>query len=162
PFPLRMQRLASDACPVPAQMISISVLLHCEVGFSPPTVRTTTGLGCGRGRGSMSRRSFATARAATTVDPSSLLARPGVRVPDRIVLDILMLLEIGLVVVSATLAKLLYIAVFLDSHQDHKPYLLAGLAGGIVIHYMMRMRGLHEPAAFLEWRARLGELLVAI
>jgi putative colanic acid biosynthesis UDP-glucose lipid carrier transferase len=78
------------------------------------------------------------------------------------VLDILMLLEIGLVVAAAALAKLLYIAFFLDSAQDHQPYMLAGLAGGIVIHYMMRLRGLHEPAAILGWRRRLGELVVAI
>ena len=73
-----------------------------------------------------------------------------------------MLLEVGLVVVSAALAKLLYIAFFLDSRQDHQPYLLAGFAGGIVLHYMMRMRGLHEPDAYLGWRRRLGEFLMAI
>jgi Undecaprenyl-phosphate glucose phosphotransferase len=110
----------------------------------------------------MSRRSLATAPQATTVDPASLVARPGLRIPDRIVLDVLMLLEIALVVASAALAKVIYIAFFLDSQQDHQPYLVAGLAGGIVIHYMMRTRGLLEPAAFLGWRQRLGELLIAI
>jgi Undecaprenyl-phosphate glucose phosphotransferase len=110
----------------------------------------------------MSRRSLATAPQATTVDPASLVARPGLRIPDRIVLDILMLFEIGLVVACAALAKLLYIAVFLDSQQAHQPYLLAGLTGGIVIHYMMRMRDLLEPAAFVGWRGRFGEILLAI
>jgi putative colanic acid biosynthesis UDP-glucose lipid carrier transferase len=73
-----------------------------------------------------------------------------------------MLLEIGLVIGAAVLAKFIYIAFFLDSAQDHQPYTMAGLAGGIVIHYMMRLRGLHEPAAILGWARRLGELLVAI
>jgi Undecaprenyl-phosphate glucose phosphotransferase len=110
----------------------------------------------------MSRRSLATPSQATVVDPASLVAPPALRIPDRIVLDILMLVEVGLVVVSAALAKLLYIAFLLDSRQDHQPYLLAGLAGGIVLHYMMRMRGLHEPDAYLRWRRRLGEFLMAI
>ncbi len=110
----------------------------------------------------MSRRSLATVKQASAIDPASLVATPVLRIPDRMVLDILMLLEIGLVVAAATLAKILYIAFFLDSAQDHQPYMLAGLAGGIVIHYMMRLRGLHEPAAILGWRRRLGELLVAI
>lgn len=110
----------------------------------------------------MSRRSLATIQQADTIDPASLVATPGIRIPDRIVLDILMLLEIGLVIAAAALAKLLYIAFFLESAQDHQPYLLAGLTGGIVIHYMMRIRRLQEPAAILGWRRRLGELLVAI
>ena len=110
----------------------------------------------------MSRRSLATASQATTIDPASLVDRPALRIPNRIVLDILMLMEVGLVVVSAAVAKLLYIAFFLESQQDHQPYLLAGFAGGIVLHYMMRMRGLHEPDAYLGWRRRLGEFLMAI
>jgi putative colanic acid biosynthesis UDP-glucose lipid carrier transferase len=110
----------------------------------------------------MSRRSLATASQATTVDPASLVEPPVLRIPYRMVLDILMLLEVGLVVVSAALAKVLYIAFFLDSQQDHQQYLMAGLAGGIVLHYMMRLRGLHEPAAYLGWRRRLGEFLITI
>jgi len=110
----------------------------------------------------MSRRSLATASQATTVDPASLVEPSVLRIPDRIVLDILMLLEVGLVVVSAAIAKLLYIAFFLESRQDHQPYLLAGLAGGIVLHYMLRMRGLHERDAYLGWRRRLGEFLMTI
>ena len=110
----------------------------------------------------MSRRSLATASQATTVDPASLVEPSVLRIPDRIVLDVLMLLEVGLVVVSAAVAKLLYIAFFLESRQDHQPYLLAGLAGGIVLHYMLRMRGLHERDAYLGWRRRLGEFLMTI
>jgi Undecaprenyl-phosphate glucose phosphotransferase len=110
----------------------------------------------------MSRRSLATESRVTAVDPASLVEPPVLRIPDRIVLDILMLLEVGLVVVSAALAKVLYIAFFLESQQDHQPYIVAGLAGGIVLHYMMRMRGLHEPDAFLGWRRRLGEFLITI
>ena len=110
----------------------------------------------------MSRRSLATASQATTVDPASLVEPSVLRIPDRIVLDVLMLLEVGLVVVSAAIAKLLYIAFFLESRQDHQPYLLAGLAGGIVLHYMLRMRGLHERDAYLGWRRRLGEFLMTI
>ena len=108
----------------------------------------------------MSRRSLATASQVT--DAALLVAPPALRIPDRIVLDILMLFEIGLVVVSAAIAKVLYIAFFLESEQDHQPYIVAGLAGGVVLHYMMRLRGLHAPAAILGWRRRLGELFVTI
>jgi putative colanic acid biosynthesis UDP-glucose lipid carrier transferase len=110
----------------------------------------------------MSRRSLATSPQATTVDPASLVAASALRIPDRMVLDLLMLFEIALVVASATLAKVLYIAFVLDSKQDHQPYILAGLAGGVVIHYMLRLRGLHEPDAIVGWRRRSGEVLVAI
>ncbi len=110
----------------------------------------------------MSRRTLATVQQASAIDPASLVGAPVVRIPDRMVLDILMLLEIGLVVAAATLAKVVYIALVLESAQDHRPYILAGLAGGVVIHYMMRARGLHEPAAILGWSRRLGDLLIAI
>ena len=110
----------------------------------------------------MSRRSLATLSQATVADPASQQDPPALRIPDRIVLDILMLAEVGLVVVSAVLAKVLYISFLLDSRQDHQPYLFAGLAGGIVLHYVMRMRGLYEPDAFLRWRRRSAGFLMAI
>jgi Undecaprenyl-phosphate glucose phosphotransferase len=110
----------------------------------------------------MSRRSFATPSQATVIDPASLVDRPALRIPNRVVLDVLSLMEVGLVVVSAAVAKLLYIAFLLESQQEHQPYLFAGFAGGIVLHYMMRIRGLHEPDAYLGWRERLGDFLLAI
>jgi Undecaprenyl-phosphate glucose phosphotransferase len=110
----------------------------------------------------MSRRSLATPSQATAIDPVSLVDRPALRIPNRVVLDILLLMEVGLVVVSAAVAKLLYIAFLLDSQQEHQPYLFAGVVGGIVLHYMMRIRGLHEPDAYLGWRERLGDFLLAI
>jgi Undecaprenyl-phosphate glucose phosphotransferase len=110
----------------------------------------------------MSRRSLATPSQATAIDPASLVDRPALRIPNRVVLDILSLMEVGLVVVSAAVAKLLYIAFLLESQQEHQPYLFAGVAGGIVLHYMMRIRGLHEPDAYLGWRERLGDFLLAI
>jgi len=112
----------------------------------------------------MSRRSLATPLQTTTADPGTFLGakEPNLRIPNSMVLDVLMLFEIGLVVASAALAKILYIALFLESDQAHQPYLVAGLAGGISVHYMMRTRGLHEPSAIFGWMRRLGELLVSI
>jgi Undecaprenyl-phosphate glucose phosphotransferase len=110
----------------------------------------------------MSRRTLATSTHIKAIDPASLVASATLRIPDRMVLDILTLLEIGLVVASAALAKLFYIALFLDSAQDLQPYIMAGFAGGLVTHYLMRMRGLHEPAAILGWRRRLGELVFSV
>jgi Undecaprenyl-phosphate glucose phosphotransferase len=111
----------------------------------------------------MSRRTLATSAQSTTVDPAAFLeARAPVRVPTSMVLDILMLWEILLVVAAAGCAKLLYVAFYLDSEQPHQPYLVAGLAGGVAIHYLMRVRGLYDPAAFTGWASRVGELLVTI
>lgn len=78
------------------------------------------------------------------------------------VLDVLVLAEIGLIVAAAALAKLFYIATFLDSEQSLDSYLLAGLAAGVITHYVLRSRGLHDPAAIRDWRRRSGDLLVSI
>ena len=112
----------------------------------------------------MSRRSFATISRAEAVDAPTLVApaAPALRIPDRIVLDVLMLFEIGIVVAAAAIAKLVYIAVFLESVQDPQPYILAGLAGGIVTHYVLRSWGLHGTAAVLDWRRRSGRMIAAI
>jgi Undecaprenyl-phosphate glucose phosphotransferase len=100
---------------------------------------------------------------SASIDSKSLaLPLPGTRVPARIVVDVVAMIDIVLVVVAAVLAKLVYIAFFLADEQSHEPYLIAGLAGGIAIHYVMRARQLYEPPAILAWRNRLGELLVAI
>lgn len=78
------------------------------------------------------------------------------------VLDVLMLAEIGLIVAAAALAKLLYIAILLDSEQTLEPYILAGLAAGAITHYVFRSRGLHDPSAIHDWRRRSGDLLLSI
>lgn len=78
------------------------------------------------------------------------------------VLDVLMLAEIGLIVAAAGLAKLLYIAILLDSEQTLEPYILAGLAAGAITHYVFRSRGLHDPSAIHDWRRRSGDLLLSI
>jgi len=78
------------------------------------------------------------------------------------VIDVLALLDIGLVIVSSVLAKLFYIAMFLDTEQQYQPYLVAGLAGGIVLHYVMRARGLQEASAIGGRSQRVGETLIAI
>jgi putative colanic acid biosynthesis UDP-glucose lipid carrier transferase len=78
------------------------------------------------------------------------------------VIDVLALLDIGLVIVSSVLAKLFYITMFLDTEQEYQPYLVAGLAGGIVLHYVMRARGLQEASAIGGRSQRVGETLIAI
>ena len=72
------------------------------------------------------------------------------------------LVDAGLVILAAVVAKFLYIALYLDDAQAHEPYLIAGLAGGIVTHHVMRAHQLHEAPAILAWRYRTGEVLLAI
>jgi putative colanic acid biosynthesis UDP-glucose lipid carrier transferase len=84
------------------------------------------------------------------------------RIPYRIALDMLALVDIGLVVAAAALAKLLYIAFFLASGQDNQQYLVAGFAGGIITAYVLRARGLYEPAGIVRWRRRVGDLVLSI
>jgi putative colanic acid biosynthesis UDP-glucose lipid carrier transferase len=74
------------------------------------------------------------------------------------VIDLIALVEVGLVVLAAIVAKHLYLA----NAEADEPYLIAGLTGGAVIHYLLRAWQLHEAQAILAWRSRLGELLVAI
>src|SRR3954451_8372263 len=113
----------------------------------------------------MSRRGLATTGAEASAAVPSILAPPRVsafRVPLGMVLDLIMLAEVGIVVLAATLAKVVYIVLVLDSNQALEPYVVAGIVGGIIAHYTMRSRGLCEPAAFFEWRKRLYDLVVSI
>ena len=113
----------------------------------------------------MSRRNIATpASRVASVDPRALITPqpPTVRISHRMVIDVLALLDIGLVILSAVLAKLVYIAKFLDTEQQYQPYLVAGLAGGIVLHYVMRARGLQEASATDDWSKLIGETVIAI
>src|SRR6266496_2224335 len=108
----------------------------------------------------MSRRSLASESKVSAAVPS-ILAPPRVsafRVPLVMVLDVIMFAEVGLVVMAAAFAKLIYIALVLDSSQALEPYIVAGIVGGIIAHYTMRSRGLYEPAAVLGWRTRLYDL----
>jgi Undecaprenyl-phosphate glucose phosphotransferase len=86
----------------------------------------------------------------------------GARIPHRILVDFVALIDVMLVVLAAYAAKLLYISLFLDDPQAHQLYLVAGLAGGFVVQYVMHLRQLHEPSAIVAWRERIGALLVSI
>jgi putative colanic acid biosynthesis UDP-glucose lipid carrier transferase len=97
-----------------------------------------------------------------TISQARIAGLPSLRIPYRIALDCLALVEIGLVVAAAALAKVFYIAFFLESGQRHQNYVLAGLAGGAVIAYLFRARGLYEPAALVRWRRRIGDLITSI
>jgi len=114
----------------------------------------------------MSSRSLAASLKpwATTVDLAPLVASQptDTRVPARIVVDFIALIDIALVVLAAVLAKQLYITPLFEDKQILEPYLLAGFAGGIFVHYMTRARQLHEPSAIFAWRNRVGEHLLAI
>jgi putative colanic acid biosynthesis UDP-glucose lipid carrier transferase len=78
------------------------------------------------------------------------------------VLDLIAFAEIALVVGAAALAKLLYLALLRDTAHPMEPYVLAGLTGGFLIHYMMRLRGLTDAAAIRDWKRRSGELVAVI
>jgi Undecaprenyl-phosphate glucose phosphotransferase len=82
--------------------------------------------------------------------------------PNRIAMDLVALVDVGLVVLAAVVAKFLYIALYLEEPQAQEPYLIAGLTGGIITHYVMRARQLYEAPAVLAWRKRTGEVLLAI
>jgi len=99
-----------------------------------------------------------------SVAPRALITPqvPTVRISHRMMIDVLALVDVGLVILSALLAKLFYIAKYLDTEQQHQPYLVAGLAGGIVLHYVMRARGLQEASAIDGWSKRIGEMVIAI
>jgi len=82
--------------------------------------------------------------------------------PNRIATDLVALVDVGLVVLAAFMAELLYFALYLEDAQAHEPYLLAGLTGGVIIHYVMRACRLNEAPAILAWRNRTGEVMLAI
>jgi len=112
----------------------------------------------------MSGRSLVTGVSVSAAIPSTLTPprMSAFRVPLGMVLDVIMLAEVGLVVIAATLAKVIYIVLVLESSQALEPYVVAGIVGGILAHYTMRTRGLYEPAAVLGWRTRLYDMFVSI
>ena len=99
---------------------------------------------------------------AARVDANRLSCVPATRIPARIVLDVVALVDVVLVLVAAALAKFAYIAFFLADEQPLGQYVIAGLAGGIIVQYVIRARHLHEGKAIVAWRSRLGEMLFAI
>src|SRR5215831_16021157 len=95
----------------------------------------------------MSGRNVATvaSRVASVNSRAFTPHAPTFRISHRMVIDVLALFDVGLVMLSAVLAKLFYIAMLLlDGEQQYQPYLVAGLVGGIVLHYVMRARSLQE------------------
>src|SRR5262245_40532618 len=112
----------------------------------------------------MSRRSVATPARVASIDPRTFVLPqgPNVRISHRMVIDVLALLDFGLVMLSAVLAKLLYIAMFLGNEQEYQPYLVAGVAGGMVLHYVMRARCLLEASAIDGLSKRISETMIAI
>ena len=111
----------------------------------------------------MSRRSLATVKQASAIDPASLVATPVLRIPDRMVLDILMLLEIGLVVAAAALGEAALYRL-LPRQCAGSPALHAGRPRRRDRHPLhdARCAACTSPRPILGWRRRLGELLVAI
>jgi Undecaprenyl-phosphate glucose phosphotransferase len=83
------------------------------------------------------------------------------RISDRVVLDVLMAFEIGLFVLAAVIAHVACVAAAPGTLQL-QPYVLAGLAGGIIGHYVLRSRGQHDIAAVIAWKDQLGSLLTCI
>jgi Undecaprenyl-phosphate glucose phosphotransferase len=111
----------------------------------------------------MARRHVAAGPRAT----AAIFAQPerrvvGFRVPLQMLVDVIMLAEAMLVVAAAALAKAGYIAFVLDSQQSLEPYVVAGIAGALLMHSAMRMRGLYDPKAILGWRKHLGDMLLCI
>jgi putative colanic acid biosynthesis UDP-glucose lipid carrier transferase len=94
----------------------------------------------------------------STVSPAS----SSFRIPGRMILDALQLAQIGLVILCALLAKVLYVGVFLNLQQEFGAYIVSSLTVSIIMHCLMRAHGLHEPAAILAWREHLGDTLKAI
>jgi Undecaprenyl-phosphate glucose phosphotransferase len=112
----------------------------------------------------MALRSLIPASQAVSADGRALHRRRefSLLLPQKMVLDFLALVEVGLVVLAAVLAKYFYITVVLDSAQHPESYVAAGIAGGLTTFHLLRSRGLHTRAAFLEWRLRWRHLLVSI
>jgi Undecaprenyl-phosphate glucose phosphotransferase len=111
----------------------------------------------------MERRSLAVASQAVVADPPLGRRREfSLHLSQRLVLDVLALVDVVLVVVAAILAKYLYINFFLESGQHPEPYIVAGIAGGVTTYYVVRSWGLHERSAILDWRSRWRDLLFCI
>jgi Undecaprenyl-phosphate glucose phosphotransferase len=110
----------------------------------------------------MSRQHFAASTSGVDPPPFRVWRSPQARVPSRIILDLVALIEVGLVVLAAIVAKQLYITLYLADVQAHEPYVIASLICGVVIHYVMRALQLHEAPAILAWRNHTGEVLLAI
>src|SRR5262245_65287402 len=112
----------------------------------------------------MALRSPILASQAVSADRRALHRRRefSLPLPQRMVLDFLALVEVGLVVLAAVLAKYFYITFVLDSSQHPESYVAAGIAGGVTTFHLLRSRGMHTRAAFLEWHLRWRSLLVSI
>lgn len=87
---------------------------------------------------------------------------PSFRISTRVATDLLLFVEFLLVVAGAAAAKLVYVTAFLDSSQILQPYLIAGIAGGLLTAYMLRNQGLSEPSAVLQGASTWVKTVIAI
>jgi Undecaprenyl-phosphate glucose phosphotransferase len=81
------------------------------------------------------------------------------KVPDRVVLDLLALAEIGLILAAAMLAKLIYIGGYLQVEENDVSYGFVGISGGLLIVYMLRLAGLYTQSKVADFRDNIFTLL---
>jgi Undecaprenyl-phosphate glucose phosphotransferase len=101
---------------------------------------------------------------ATALDRATvpLSRKPALHISYRIAIDLLMIVEICAVVASAAISHIACTNIFQDNHQSLQPFLIAGLGGGVVIHYILRSRGLYSIRSVRESWRHLGRIVGAI
>jgi Undecaprenyl-phosphate glucose phosphotransferase len=110
----------------------------------------------------MSRREPARPTAPVSA-PLKAATSTAFRVSDTMVIDIIAVGEVVIVIAAAVAAKFLYISLLLDDGwQSSKPYLVAGIAGGLVCWYVLRSQGHYVREALVDWRSSFARLNASI
>jgi len=111
----------------------------------------------------MSQESKITAEVVAVKDlPASGARVMPFPIPARMLIDVVMICDVLCVILTAVIARIVYVDFVLDVGGPLQPYVAVSCVTGVVLHQVMRMQGLYEVPALVRWPAHYWKLLVAI
>ncbi len=94
--------------------------------------------------------------------PASAARRVPFPIPARMLIDVVMISDVVCVILAAVAARIAYVDLVLDASGPLQPYVMVSCVVGVALHQILRMQGLYEVAALVQWRAYQWKLTLSI
>src|SRR5581483_5392511 len=83
-------------------------------------------------------------------------------IPARMLIDVLMISDVVCVILTAALARLVYLDFVLEAPGPLLSYVVVGCITSVVLHQAMRLQGLYDVAVLSRWPGYFWKLLLAV